>query len=115
MKHNIKRRKFKRNSSQRKALLKHLSEAIILNEKIVTTTAKAKELSSFVERLITTAKKKNLLAAKSIHSLLGDEASKKLINEVADKYKDRKGGYTRVIKIGERKGDVAQMSVIEFV
>jgi|SRR5680860_273133 len=115
MNHKVKGRKFKRNSAQRKALLKHLSEAIILNEKITTTTAKAKELSGFVEKLITKAKKKNLLAAKSIHSLLGDEASKKLISEIADKYKDRNGGYTRIIKIGERKGDVAQMSVIEFV
>ncbi|MCK5332788.1 50S ribosomal protein L17 [Candidatus Parcubacteria bacterium] len=115
MKHKAKGRKFKRSSSQRKALLKHLSEAIILNEKIVTTSAKAKELSPFIEKLITTAKKKNLTAAKSIHSLLGDEASKKLIREIADKYKDRNGGYTRIIKIGERQGDIAQMSVIEFV
>ena len=115
MKHKSKGRQFKRNKSQKKALMKHLSEAIILQEKITTTTAKAKELSSHVEKLITVAKKKNLLAAKAIHGGLSDEASKKLLREIADRYKDRNGGYTRIIKISERKGDIAKMSVIEFV
>ena len=115
MKHKIKGRQFKRNKSQRKALLKHLSEAIILNEKITTTTAKAKELSSHVEKLITIAKKDNLLAAKTIHGRLCDEAAKKLLKDVVKRYEKRNGGYTRVVKIGERKGDVAQMSIIEFV
>ncbi|MCK4525428.1 MAG: 50S ribosomal protein L17 [Candidatus Andersenbacteria bacterium] len=115
MKHKSKGRQFKRNKSQKKALMKHLSEAIILQEKITTTTAKAKELSSHVEKLITVAKKKNLLAAKDIHGKLSDEASKKLLREIADRYKDRSGGYTRIIKISERKGDIAKMSVIEFV
>jgi large subunit ribosomal protein L17 len=115
MKHKSKGRQFKRSKSQKKALMKHLSEAIILQEKITTTTAKAKELSSHVEKLITVAKKKNLLAAKAIHGKLSDEASKKLLLEIADKYKNRNGGYTRIIKISERKGDVAKMSVIELV
>ncbi len=115
MKHKSKGRQFKRNKSQRKALMKHLSEAIILQEKITTTAAKAKELSVHIEKLITTAKKNNLSAAKSIHSILCDEASKKLLKQISDRYKDRSGGYTRIIKIAERKGDAAQMSVIEFV
>lgn len=115
MKHKSKGRQFKRSTSQKKALMKHLSEAIILQEKITTTTAKAKELSSFVEKLITVAKKKNLLAAKTIHSKLADKPSKKLLSEIADRYKSRNGGYTRVIKVSERKGDIAKMSVIEFV
>ncbi|MDF1498649.1 MAG: 50S ribosomal protein L17 [Patescibacteria group bacterium] len=115
MKHKSKGRQFKRDKAQRKSLMKHLSEAIILQEKITTTTAKAKELSSHVEKLVTVAKKQNLLAAKTIHRDLSDEASKKLLKDIATRYKTRKGGYTRVIKIGERKGDVAQMSVIEFV
>jgi len=115
MKHKIKGRRFKRSSSQKKALLKHLTEAIILKGKIKTTTAKAKELSFYVEKIITTAKKQNLLSAKAIHSKLSKEASKKLIKEVAPKYKDRQGGYTRVIKTNDRKGDSAKMSVIEFV
>ncbi|MEA2098037.1 MAG: 50S ribosomal protein L17 [Patescibacteria group bacterium] len=115
MKHKSKGRQFKRNKSQKKALMKHLSEAIILQEKITTTTAKAKELSSYVEKLITVAKKDNLLATKAIHSKLSDEASKKILREIASKYKDRNGGYTRIIKIGERNSDIAKMSVIEFV
>ncbi|MCK4891847.1 MAG: 50S ribosomal protein L17 [Candidatus Pacebacteria bacterium] len=115
MKHKLKGRQFKRSKSQKKALMKHLSEAIILQEKITTTTAKAKELSSYVEKLITVAKKKNLLAAKAIHGKLSDEASKKLLLKISNRYNSRNGGYTRIIKISERKGDVAQMSVIEFV
>ncbi len=115
MKHRIKGRQFKRSKSQRKALLKHLAEAIILQEKITTTTAKAKELSVYVEKLITVAKKQNLASAKAVHSKIADQAAKKLIKDISKKYKERNGGYTRVIKIGERKGDVAEMSVIEFV
>lgn len=115
MKHKIKGRKFKRSKSQRKALLKHLTEAIILRGKIKTTAARAKELSSHVEKIITLAKKQNLLSAKMIHSKLSKEASKKLIKEIALKYKDRQGGYTRVIKTDDRNGDSAKMSIIEFV
>ena len=115
MKHRVKGRQFKRSKSQRKALLKHLTEAIILREKITTTTAKAKELSVYVEKLITVAKKQNLASAKAVHSKIADQAAKKLIRDISKKYKERNGGYTRVIKIGERKGDVAEMSVIEFV
>ena len=115
MKHKVKGRKFKRTSSQRKALFKHLAEAIILHEKIVTTTAKAKELSPKIDKLITLAKKQNLASAKLIHSKLSDEAAKKLIKEIAKKYKERNGGYTRIVKIGERKNDAAKLSIIEFV
>jgi large subunit ribosomal protein L17 len=115
MKHKIKGRQFKRSKSQRKALLKHLAEAIILQEKIRTTSAKAKELSSYIEKLVTTAKKQNLSAAKAIHGKLSDQAAKKLIRNIAEKYKDRSGGYTRITKIRERKGDAAKMSIIEFI
>ena len=115
MKHKVKGRQFKRSKSQRKALLKHLTEALVLHEKITTTTAKAKELSVYAEKLVTTAKKQNLSSAKAIHDILADEAAKKMINNISKKYKSRNGGYTRVIKIGERKGDVAEMSIIEFV
>jgi len=115
MKHKVKGRQFKRNKAQRKALLKHLTEALVLYEKITTTTAKAKELSVFAEKLITTAKKQNLSSAKAIHSILADEPAKKMINNISKKYESRNGGYTRVIKIGERKGDVAEMAMIELV
>lgn len=115
MKHKVKGRKFKRDSGQRKALMKHLAEAIILQEKIETTTAKAKELSPYIEKLVTRAKKQDLLAAKIIHGMLADEAAKKLITDIAKRYEKRNGGYTRIIKVGERKGDAAKLSVIEFV
>lgn len=115
MKHRIKGRQFKRSKSQRKALLKHLTEALILCEKITTTTAKAKELSVYAEKLITTAKKQNLASAKAVHSKIADQAAKKLIKDISKKYQERNGGYTRIIKVGERKGDVAEMSVIELV
>jgi len=115
MKHKVKGRQFKRNKSQRKALLKHLTEALVLHEKITTTTAKAKELSVYAEKLITTAKKQNLSSAKAVHNILADEAAKKMINDISKKYKSRNGGYTRIIKVGERKGDVAEMSIIELV
>lgn len=115
MKHKKKGRQFKRNKSQRKALLKHLSEAMILHGKIRTTTAKAKELSPRLEKLVTTAKKQGLHSAKIVHSKLSNEASKKLLKEIAMKYKNRSGGYTRIIKIKDRKGDAAKMSIIEFI
>jgi large subunit ribosomal protein L17 len=95
--------------------MKHLAEAIILQEKIQTTTAKAKELSPYIDRLVTRAKKQDLLAAKIIHGILADQAAKKLLGDIAKRYEDRNGGYTRIIKIGERKGDAAKLSVIEFV
>lgn len=115
MNHRVKGRKFKRTHSQRKALLKHLAEAFILQKRIETTTAKAKELSVFVEKLVTCAKQGDLTSTKAIHGTLADEAAKRLIGEVAPKYADRQGGYTRVVKIGQRQGDAAEMSVIEFV
>ncbi len=115
MKHKKKGRQFKRSKSQRKALLKHLAEAIILHGKIKTTTAKAKELSPYLEKLITTAKKQGLPSAKLIHSKLSDEPAKKLLKEIAARYKSRNGGCTRIVKIGNRKGDAAKMAIIEFV
>jgi len=115
MNHKVRGRKFKRDSAQRKALMKHLAESIILHERIETTTAKAKELSPYIEKLITRAKKNDLLAAKIIHGMLADEPAKKLLNEIAKKYDSRNGGYTRIIKTGDRKGDAAKLSIIEFV
>ncbi len=115
MKHKIKGRRFKRSVSQRKALLKHLAEAIILKGRIRTTTAKAKELSIYIAKIVTIAKKRNLSSAKAVHSKLADEAAKKLIKEISEKYKDKQGGYTRIIKTDDRKGDAAKMSIIEFV
>ena len=115
MNHKVKGRKFKRDHAQRKALMKHLSESIILQERIQTTTAKAKELAPYIAKLITRAKKQDLLASKIVHGMLADEPAKKLLGELAKKYENQPGGFTRIIKIGNRNHDAAQMSIIEFV
>ena len=116
MKHNIKHRKLNRTSSHRKALLMNLSNSLIKHEQITTTLPKAKELRPFVEKLITLGKKGDLAARKKSISILQDEEmSKKLFDTLADRYKDRKGGYTRIIKLGNRYGDNAPTAVIEFV
>ena len=116
MKHNIKHRKLNRTSSHRKALLMNLSNALIKHEQITTTLPKAKELRPFVEKLITLGKKGDLAARKKSISILQDaKMSKKLFDILADRYKDRNGGYTRIIKLGNRYGDNAPTAVIEFV
>ena len=116
MKHNITHRKLNRTSSHRKALLMNMSNALIKHEQITTTLPKAKELRPFVEKLITLGKKGDLAARKKSISILQDEKmSKKLFGILADRYKDRNGGYTRIIKLGNRYGDNAPTAVIEFV
>lgn len=115
MNHQVKGRKFKRDAQQRKALMKHLAEALILNEKIETTEAKAKELKPYMDKLITRAKKQDLLAAKIIHGMLSDESAKKLLNELAKRYATRQGSVTRVIKTGTRNHDAAKTAIIEYV
>lgn len=115
MNHKVRGRKFKRDHAQRKALMKSLAEAIILQERIQTTTAKAKELAPYIAKLITRAKKQDLLSAKIVHGMLSDEPAKKLLGDIAKKYEQRNGGYTRIIKTGNRNHDAAQMSIIEFV
>jgi large subunit ribosomal protein L17 len=108
-------RKFHRKKDQRKALLKSLAEALVLKERIETTQAKAKELSRFVEKLITKAKKGDLAARREIARFLSKEATKTLVDKIAPRYKERQGGYTRILKLGPRKGDSAKMAIIEFV
>jgi len=108
-------RKLKRRQGSRNALLKNLATSIVLNEKIITTEAKAKEIKPFLEKIITVAKKNNLASKKKIHSIFSDQAAKKIINEIAPKYIDRKGGYFRIIKLKQRKNDAAKIARIEFV
>ena len=108
-------RKLKRNQGSRKALFKSLATAIVLKEKIITTEAKAKEIKPFLEKLITAAKKNDLASKKKIHSIFSDQAAKKIINKIAPKYANRKGGYLRIIKLGFRKNDAAKIAKIEFV
>jgi len=115
MKKRKKGRKFSREKDQRKILLKSLAESFFLKEKIKTTEAKAKEISGFSEKLISKAKKGGLLAKRSLNKLFSNSLVKKLIEEIAPRYKERKGGYTRVIKLGQRKSDGAKMAIIELV
>ncbi len=115
MKKRKKGRKFSRESDQRKALLKSLARELFLREKIKTTEAKAKELSGFAEKQITKAKKATLASRRLLAKNFSPGVVKKVVEEIAPRYKNRKGGYTRVIKLGPRKSDGAKMAIIEFV
>lgn len=115
MKKRKKERKFSRKKDQRKALLRGLSRALILNEKIETTEAKAKEVSGFVEKFITRAKKQDLSSKRILLKFFSKKTVQKLINEIAPRYKDRKGGYTRITRLGPRKADGAKMAIIELI
>ncbi len=116
MRHKHGYRKLGRTSTHRAALLKNLSIALIKSEKIETTLEKAKELRRYFEKLLTTAKKGDSNAHRSVFALLQDkESTKKLVNEIAPRYSDRNGGYTRIIKTRLRRGDAASMAFIELV
>ena len=116
MKHNISQRKLNRTSSHRKALLVNLSNSLIKHEQITTTLAKAKELRPFVEKIVTLGKRGNLESRRKAIAILQDKKmTTKIFDTFADRYKDRKGGYTRIVKIGNRYGDNAPTAVIEFV
>lgn len=108
------KRKFGRERNQRKALYKGLATALIDHGRIKTTTAKAKSLSVFADKLITTAKKSSIAARKELAETFHPKIVRKLVDEIAPKFSDRKGGYTRVIRLGQRKSDGAEMAFIEF-
>lgn len=116
MRHKISGRKLQRKTGHRKALFRNMSAALIKHEQILTTQAKAKELRPYIEKLITLAKRGGLSNRRLALSKLGDETQlKKLFDILAERYSDREGGYTRVIKAGYRGSDAAAMAVIEFV
>lgn len=109
-------RKLGRTSAHRAALLKNLSISLIEHGKIETTVEKAKELRSYIEKLITVAGKGDSNAHKAVFAALqSKEATKTLVNEVAPKYVDRAGGYTRIIRTRIRRGDATTMAFIELV
>lgn len=108
-------RKLSRERDQRKALLKSLASEIFLKEKIKTTTAKAKEVRGFVEKSITRARKGDLHSRRLLLRFFSPKIVKKLIEDLAPKYKERKGGYTRIVQLGPRKSDGAKMAIIELV
>lgn len=116
MRHRVKGRKLKRTASHRAALLKNLSAALIKAKRIKTTLAKAKELRTFVEPLITKARVGDLHSHKQIMDLIKDKDTvKELMSNVIPTIGDRPGGYTRVVKLGRRLGDAAEMAMIELV
>ena len=116
MRHKHGYRKLNRTSSHRKALLKNMAIALIENEKIETTLPKAKELRSYIEKLVTKSKNADLNTHRFVFSALQDKESvKKLINEIAPKYEARNGGYTAITKTRIRRGDATQMAFISFV
>lgn len=116
MRHLKKGRKFHRKKGQRKALFKSLINNLILKEKIETTEAKAREVRPKMERLITLGKKQNLASLRLLISRLNKKAAQKIYYQIAPRYKNRIGGYTRIIKSARRrKEDGAKMAVIEFV
>ncbi len=116
MKHNIKNKKLNKTSTHRKAMFMNMSNALIKHEQITTTLAKAKELKRFVEKIVTLGKKGDLLSRRKAVSILQDKKmSKKVFDELASRYEKRSGGYTRIVKLGNRFGDNAPTAVIEFV
>ncbi|MBI4158094.1 MAG: 50S ribosomal protein L17 [Candidatus Yanofskybacteria bacterium] len=107
--------KFSRENTQRQALYKSLATALIDHGKIKTTLVKAKSLSSFADKLITTAKKQDLTARRELARTFHSKTVNKLVDELAPRFNDKKGGYTRVIRLGQRKSDGAEMAIIEWV
>ncbi|MDD2731877.1 MAG: 50S ribosomal protein L17 [Candidatus Pacebacteria bacterium] len=108
-------RKFSRKRDQRKALLKSMARSLFLKEKIKITQAKAKDLRSFAEKIITRAKKKDLSSKRYLAGYFSKEVVKKITDEIAPRYQDRKGGYTKIIKLEPRKSDGAKMAEIELI
>ena len=116
MRHRVGHRKLQRTSSHRTALFRNMAAALIKHEQITTTTAKAKELRPYVEKLITLAKKGGLSNRRLAHGRLLDDAQLvKLFDVIAPRYVGRDGGYCRIIKNGIRMSDAAAISIIEFV
>ena len=116
MRHKVSKRKLNRTSSHRKALLANIAVALIKHEQIKTTLPKAKELAPYVEKLITLGKKGDLTARRRLYSIIPEKNwGAKVFDILAERYKERKGGYTRIMKAGFRYGDSAPMAVIELV
>jgi large subunit ribosomal protein L17 len=116
MRHGMRGRAFRRHSAHRKAMFENLAAALIKHEQIKTTLPKAKDLRPVVERLITAGRRGGLHVRRQAIAVLNDEAlADKLLTTLAERYKTRPGGYTRIIKAGYRYGDNAAMAVIELV
>jgi len=116
MRHKLAHRKLNRTASHRKAMFANMASSLIEHEQIVTTLPKAKELRPFVEKLVTLAKKGDLNSRRlAVSRTRNKEMTKKLFEVLGPRYKERQGGYIRIMKAGFRYGDNAPMAVIEFV
>jgi large subunit ribosomal protein L17 len=116
MRHRKKGKILDRKIGPRIALLKNLADSLVIYEKIKTTEVKAKVLRSIVEKLITIGKENNLTTHRRLLAYLPTKISvKKVLEKLGPKYKEIRGGYTRIIKLGQRKGDAAKMAQIEFI
>lgn len=116
MRHNKSYRRLGRDTSHRMSMLKNLSRSLIENDRIETTITRAKELRSYVEKMVTLGKKGTIHHRRQAFAKLRNLALvKKLFDELAPKYVDRKGGYTRIMRTNVRRGDSSQMAIIEFV
>ena len=116
MKHNIKNKKLNKTSSHRKAMFMNMSNSLIKHEQITTTLPKAKELKRFVEKIITLGKKGSLESRRKAIAILQDKKmTEKVFSIFSERYKNRNGGYTRIVKIGNRFGDNAPTAIIELV
>lgn len=116
MRHRKKGRQLSRTRSHRKATLRNMATSLFRHERIETTTAKAKELRPYAERLITLARRGDVHSRRLAATKIQDrEVLGKLFDDIAPRYMERPGGYTRVLKLGNRKGDAAEMSLIELV
>lgn len=116
MRHRILKRKLNVDTSHRKALLSNLAISMIYYRKINTTLPKAKELQKILEKVVTIAKENDLHSKREVFKILNNkQALKLLFEEIAPQYKERDGGYTRIVKAGFRKGDAAPMAIVEFI
>jgi len=115
MRHLNQGRKLNRTSAHRKALFRNLVLALVKHERIKTTDAKAKELRRYADRMVTLGKRGDLAARRLAFAFMQSrDAVKRLFDEIAPRFKERNGGYTRVVKFGFRRGDAAPLSIIEF-
>ena len=116
MRHRNAGRKLSRNTSHRRALLRNLVTSFLEHGRLMTTLPKAKEVRPLAEKMITLGKRDNLQARRQVHSyLLKDATAKKVFDSIAPRFADRKGGYSRIIRIGNRKGDGADLAIIELL
>lgn len=116
MRHKLTGRRLGRTTSHRMAMFRNMVTSLFEHERIITTTEKAKELRPIAEKMVTLAKKGDLHARRQALSFIRSKnVVEKLFTEIKDKFADRKGGYTRILKTGTRKGDAAEMAIIELV